>query len=131
MEEKNIKLFLVDDDPMVRDLYERAFRLMGYDIETAIDGQDAVEKLDKMEKLPKLILLDILMPKMTGFDVLHYIKNSAKLKDILVVTLTSVSETEVAEKTLKLGASCYLVKSDYEPAEIAAKVEEVIAENSK
>ena len=130
MKDKNVKLLLVEDEASLRDLYEQVFRLMGYHIETAVDGQDAVEKLDKMTELPVLILLDMMMPKMTGFDVLRYIKNSGKLKDILIVILSSLDGGEEAETAKKLGAVRYLVKSKYEPRQVVEQVEEIIAEHS-
>ncbi len=129
MEPKNIKLLLAEDNALIRDLYENAFRLMGYSIEIAIDGQDAVDKLEQMSPVPDLVLLDILMPKMNGYDVLHYIKNSEKLKNILVVMLTSLGDDEAAEKTLSLGASAFFVKDEHEPSEIAQKVEDIIAKS--
>ena len=130
METKNKKLLLVDDDFMIRDLYEQAFRLMGYNIETAVDGSDAVGKLEQMDRLRDLILLDIKMPNMSGYDVLQYIKNNTKLKDIPVILLTSISDEGAVEKTLKLGVLGYLVKSDYEPREVVVKIEELMAKNS-
>lgn len=130
MKDKNIKLLLAEDDVLLRDLYEQAFRLMGYRIETAVDGQDAVEMLDKMTELPVLILLDMMMPKMTGFDVLRYVKNSGKLKDVLVVILTNLGGEEEAGMARELGAVRYLVKDEYEPKQVVEKVEEVLAEYS-
>jgi CheY-like chemotaxis protein len=126
MEQKNIKIFLVDDELMIRELYEHAFRLVGYHIDTAIDGQDAVDKLEKMEQLPDLIMLDLMMPRMTGFDVLNYIKNSDKFKNIMVVMLTSMPDPEALEKATKLGALGYLIKSQYEPKDVVLKIEEFL-----
>lgn len=128
MEQKDIKLLLVDDEPMLRDLYEHAFRLRGYHIDTAIDGQDAVDKLEKMDELPVLIMLDLMMPRMTGFDVLNYIKNSEKFKNIKVVMLTSLPDPEALEKAIRLGALGCLIKSENEPREVVEKVEAMMSE---
>jgi CheY-like chemotaxis protein len=126
MIDKNVKLMLVEDEATLRDLYENAFRLMGYHIETAIDGQDAVDKLEQMDELPVLIMLDVMMPRMTGFDVLNYIKNSDKFKNIPVVMLTNIGDEEAAQKALEQGAVRYLVKGDYEPKQVVEKVEETL-----
>ena len=119
-------MLLVDDDLNIRYLYEQAFRLMGYNIETAVNGQDAINKLEKMDPLPALILLDMIMPTMTGFDVLNYMRHSPQLKNMVVVMLTSVSDEEAVEKAMKLGAVGYLIKTEHEPREIVAKVQEFI-----
>lgn len=129
MLEKNAKIFLVEDDPLIWDLYERAFRFMGYHIEIAVNGEEAVKMLDKMETLPSLILLDIMMPKMNGFEVLKHLKESERLKNIAVVMLTNLAGKEDAEKALELGALLYLVKSNYEPKQIIEEVEKVISKN--
>ena len=131
MEDKNIKFLLVEDDPMIWDLYEQAFRLKGYTIEVAVDGDEAIKKLDTMDELPSLVLLDIMMPKVDGLDVLRHIKASNKLKGITVVMLTNLSESKSVEEALKLGAVRYLVKQDYTPNEIVGQVEDVIAQNFK
>ena len=124
--DKNITILLAEDDSLLRDLYEQAFRLVGYHIEIAIDGQDAVDKLDHMSQLPGLILLDMMMPRMSGFDVLRYLKHSEKYKDIQVIILSNVAEQEAIDNALKLGASNYLIKTDYVPSEIVAKVGEMM-----
>lgn len=127
MPEEKSKVFLVEDDLILRRLYEWAFRLMKHEIDVAYDGEEAIKKLDAMETLPSTILLDIVMPKVNGFEVLAHIKESERLKNIPVIVLTNSSGKEEAEKALKLGAIMYLVKSEHEPKEIVKKVEAVVA----
>ena len=120
-------LFLAEDDPLMSRMYERAFKASGYDIEMAHDGEEAINKLEKMGKSPTVILLDIMMPKKNGFDVLRQIKLNEKLKHIPVVMLTNLAGQEDAEKALSLGAVLYLVKSQYDPKEIVNKIKEIIS----
>lgn len=124
-------LFLAEDDPLMSRMYERAFKLSGYNIEMAADGDEAISKLEKMEVLPTVILLDIMMPKQNGFDVLKHIKENDKLKKIPVIMLTNLAGQEDAEKALSMGAVLYLVKSQYDPKEIINKINEIITASSR
>ena len=120
------KIFLVEDDPLMIRMYEKAFKLSGYEIEMAFDGEEAIAKLKTMDPRPTLVL-DIMMPKLSGFEVLKHIKQDPKLKAIPVVALTNLAGKEDAEKALGLGAVLYLVKSQYDPKQIVDKVKEILA----
>jgi CheY-like chemotaxis protein len=121
------KLFMAEDDPLMSRMYERAFRLGGHELTLAHDGEEALAALQKMDEKPTLILLDIMMPKMNGFDVLRKVKEDATLKSIPVIMLTNLAGESDAEKALGLGAVLYLVKSQYDPKQIVGKVQEIIA----
>lgn len=125
------KIFIVEDDPLMARLYERIFRLEKYTIEMAFDGQEAITKIEGMSEKPTLVLLDIMMPKLNGFEVLKYIKRHPELKTIPVIMLTNLAGKEDAERALELGAVLYLVKSQYEPREILQKVREVMEAYSR
>jgi len=118
---------MAEDDPLMSRMYERAFRLGGHELTLAHDGEEALASLQKMDEKPTLILLDIMMPKMNGFDVLRKIKEDEKLKSIPVIMLTNLAGESDAEKALGLGAVLYLVKSQYDPKQIVGKVQEIIA----
>ncbi len=118
---KNI--LLVEDEPLLLDLYQEAFEDAGLEVEIAENGAEALKKADKN---PRLILLDILMPGMNGFEVLKKLKNNSKTKDIPVIVLTNLgSEQSDKDKqlALSLGAVDYLVKSYHTPDEIVEIVE--------
>ena len=119
-------LFMAEDDPLMSRMYERAFRLGGHAITLAYDGNEALDVLEKMEPKPVLIMLDVMMPKLSGFDVLRKIKENEHTKNIPVVLLTNLAGQDDAEKGLSLGAVLYLVKSQYNPRQIVSKVEEII-----
>ena len=119
-------LFIAEDDPLMSRMYEKAFKLGGHDLTLAHDGEEALSTLQKMEKKPGVILLDVMMPKMSGFDVLRKIKAEETLKNIPVILLTNLAGQEDAEKGLQLGAVVYLIKSQYSPKQVVDKVEEII-----
>lgn len=123
-------LFIAEDDPLMSRMYERAFRLGGYELKMTFDGQEAISTLKEMDPKPTLVLLDVMMPKMSGFDVLRAMKSDEKLKDIPVILLTNLAGQQDAEKGLELGAVAYLVKSQYSPKQVVEKVEEVVKSHS-
>ena len=125
------KLFIAEDDPLMSRMYERAFRLGGHELTVSHDGEEALSLLQKTDPKPTVILLDVMMPKINGFDVLRKIKEDEKLKNIPVIMLTNLSGDSDAEKALSLGAVLYLVKSQYDPKQIVAKVEEIIKASSR
>ena len=120
-----IKLFMAEDDSLLLHIYEKKFKASGYEIEFAMDGEEAISKLKNMEIKPAVILLDCQMPRMGGFEVMQEIKEDSELKDIPVIFLTNMYEEADEKKGLSLGAVAYLVKSQYIPSEIVGKVKEV------
>lgn len=96
----------------------------GYKVIHALDGEIGIN-LAKTEK-PDLILLDIILPKIDGFEVLKELKKDKKTKDIPVIVLTNLENPEDIEKSLSLGANTYLVKSDYQLEEIYEKIKQQI-----
>jgi DNA-binding response OmpR family regulator len=125
------KIFMSEDDPLMGRMYERAFKTSGYELETASDGEMAVSKLKAMDAAPTVIILDVMMPKMNGFDVLKAVKQEEKLKNAPVIMLTNLAGEADAEKALSLGAVLYLVKSQYDPKQIVEKVKEIISASSR
>ena len=121
------RIFIVEDDPLMSRMYQKAFKLNNYEIEQAFDGEEAIAKLETMNPKPLIIVLDVMMPKMSGFDVLKHIKASPDLKSIPVVMLSNLAGQEDAEKALSMGAVLYLVKSQYEPKQIVEKIKEIIS----
>ena len=121
------KILIVDDDPLLVRLYEKAFRLSKYETETAFDGESALEKLKMAGVKPTLILLDVMMPKMNGLELLSKIKIDAGLKELPVIMLTNLAGDKDAEEALLRGAITYLVKSKYQPKEVVQKVKEIMS----
>ena len=121
-----VKILIVEDDPLLVGLYEKSFKLAGYEAETAFNGREGFEKLELMDKKPTVILSDIMMPEMNGLEFLEKIKANPNLKNIPVIMLTNLAGDKDAERALSLGAITYLVKSQYQPKEVVAKVKELI-----
>lgn len=118
-------IMVVEDDVFISDIYDVKLSSSGYTIILANNGRDAIEKLKEGAK-PQLILLDIIMPYMDGFDVLNALKENAAWKDIPVVLLTNLSQKSDIDRALELGAKDYLIKSHFTPSEVLSKVEKYI-----
>jgi CheY-like chemotaxis protein len=126
-EEKNEKkmIMIAEDDAFIGDIYEIKLKNAGYDVILANNGRDAIEKLESGVK-PDILLLDIVMPYMDGFDVLEAMKNREEWNGIPVVLLTNLSQKEDIDKGISLGAKDYLIKSHFTPTEVLSKVEKYI-----
>lgn len=112
------KVLLIEDEPLIVELYQEAFEQEEFTLEIAANGQ---EGLKKAEGIPDLILLDILLPGINGFEVLKELKKNSRTHDIPVIVLTNLgSEQSDSDKhlALSLGAIEYLVKSYHTPDEI-------------
>jgi DNA-binding response OmpR family regulator len=106
-------------------MYEKAFKKSGFDLTVAFDGDEAVRTLKAMDPKPDVAVLDVMMPKKSGFEVLRDMKADPELKKIPVILLTNLAGQQDAEKGLELGAVLYLVKSQYSPMEIVTKIKEI------
>ena len=123
----NSKVLLVDDSKFLRIANERALSRAGYDVSTAADGEEALTLAN--DKLPDIILLDMLLPKISGPDVLKALKANPATKDIPVIVLSSLSQKN-EEKLLNEGAAAYFEKStlelDKSSDRLAAAIEMVL-----
>ena len=117
---KKPKLLIVEDDKFLLDLLKKGFTDQGIDIDIAIDGEDALDKISKNP--PDLILLDLILPKVDGFEVLERIKKDPESSKIPVIILSNLGQKEEIERGLKLGAEDYLVKASFPLEQIVAKV---------
>ena len=118
------KILIVEDDPFVQRFYKRLFEVSKFQVDMASDGQEGLRKAREM--LPDLILLDIVMPKLGGMDVLALLKAGEATKDIPVVMLTVLNDQDTVRKATRLGASGFIVKSEIEPEKLLEKVNEYI-----
>lgn len=118
-------VLIIEDDPLVSRMYQTVFEFEGFDVEMARNGEEGLEKLKKNK--PKMILLDVMMPKMSGIEVLQELKSDPNTKNIPVVVLTNLSGDKDAEKALELGAVKFIVKSKNKPKQIVAQIREILA----
>lgn len=118
------KILIVDDDPLIIRMYHTALSYQGFDIVTAENGIDALDKIKKSEF--DLIIFDVMMPEMSGLDLLTAIKADPKYKDIPTIALTNLAGTQDAEEIIKLGANKYIIKSEHKPKDIVDAVNELL-----
>lgn len=116
-------ILLVEDDQILIRMYTRKFENEGFKVLAAYDGGEGLKMLQESTPKPNIILLDVMLPKMNGFELLEKIKADQETKNIPVILLTNLGGgQEDREKGQKLGAADYLVKSDLTPAQIVEKV---------
>jgi DNA-binding response OmpR family regulator len=120
------KILIVEDDKFLRELISRKLQKEGYEIVQAADGEEGEKKIK--ETKPDLILLDLILPGIDGFEVLSRIKQDPTVAPIPVVILSNLGQKEEIEKGLKLGAVDYLVKAHFTPAEIVEKIKVILKE---
>src|SRR3989338_6731115 len=119
------KILIIEDDPLMLRMYQKIFKFEGYEVTVASNGEEGIDQTRK-EK-PTLILLDIMMPKMNGLEVLDKLKNDPATKKIPIVMLTNLAGSHDAEKALTLGAVKYIVKSEFDPKQVTNMVKEILA----
>lgn len=118
------KVLIIEDDAPYRKIYKRKFEVSGYEAEVAEDGVIGIEKMRSFK--PDIVFVDLMMPKMDGFQVLDTAKADPELKAIPIVVLTNLSTSSDADKVLQKGALTILVKSNTEPNAIVAKANEIL-----
>ena len=119
------KVAIIEDDISIKDLYSLKLKREGYDVRAATDGVSGL-KLIK-EFLPDLIMLDLMMPVMTGDEMLEKMRTHDWAKNIRVIVLTNISKDEITTKLKPLDVDRYIVKADYTPKQIVELVKEVLA----
>ncbi len=115
-------LLIAEDDPVLRQLYQRKFSLEGYQIRTANDGEEAVKMLT--EQLPSLLVLDINMPKMDGFQVLELLPKEKRT--FPVIMLSNLADERTLARSKDLGADGFLIKKDMTIKGLVELVEKLI-----
>ena len=119
MEEKK-RILLVEDDETLSAVYQSRLELEGFDVKAVYNGEDALSAT--LEYHPDLILLDVMMPKISGFDVLDILKNTPETKDIRVVMLTALGQEKDRKRAEDLGVNDYLVKSQVVISDVVERV---------
>ncbi len=113
-------ILIVEDEEYLRDLYLQVLQSEGYEVEIAANGEEAYEKMS--QKQYGLVILDVILPKMDGLQVLDKLNNEGKQKNDNIVLLTNLGQDLVVAKALDFGVRGYMVKSDYTPEELVAEV---------
>ncbi|OGM26723.1 hypothetical protein A3D00_01450 [Candidatus Woesebacteria bacterium RIFCSPHIGHO2_02_FULL_38_9] len=125
------RIFVIEDDFYIRDLYVEFFTQSGYEVVTATDGQQALEKVKGQGKFD-VILLDIMLPQKSGIDVLKVFKSpEASTKDTPVFMLTNLGDENIIKEAFKLGADGYFLKVQLTPGDIINEIEAFLAKQNK
>ena len=121
------KILLVEDDKSLREIYGVRLLAEGYDIVSAGDGEEALAMAIKDR--PALIVSDVMMPKISGFDMLDILRSTTETRDIKVIMMTALSSEDQRKRGEQLGADRYLVKSQVGIEDVVRTVHEVLADS--
>lgn len=117
---KNRTILIVEDELPFRQIYRDAMEMHGYKVIEAGDGQEALETIEKQK--PDLVLLDLVLPKVNGFDVLTHLKNHDELKNIPVVVYSIMNDKPSIDRAMNLGANDFTIKGETPAVEVLNKV---------
>jgi len=119
------KIIIVEDEQAIAEMYRFKLQQAGYEVRFAYNGVDGLALAEEFK--PDLILLDLMMPKMSGEEMLRHLRATNWGKDMKVIILTNVSEDTVSKELDPLKVSRYMVKANYTPSQVAEAVPEVLA----
>ena len=125
------KILIVEDNMEIARMYERAFRLNGFETVVVHDGEDALKALEASQELPAAIVLDVVMPHMNGLDFILHVRAQERYKAVPIAVLTNSFGKEDADRFLSEGADLYLVEIDTGASEVVEKVQELITHNGR
>ncbi len=118
------KILIVEDDKFLRELISQKILQEGYDVSEAVDGEKGVTSVKEVK--PDLVLLDLILPGIDGFEVLSRIKADPETSKIPVIILSNLGQKDDIDRGLKMGAVDYMIKAHFTPAEIITKVRGIL-----
>lgn len=122
----SLSILLVEDDSFISGMYQTKLTGLGYQVELVEDGEVAADRLQQ-DPLPDLVLLDVVLPKKDGFEILEQMRGDDRTKKLPVILLTNLGQKPDVERGLKLGADDYIIKAHYTPSEVVEKIKQVLA----
>ena len=133
MPENNIqnqsKVLVIEDDQRINKVYTVKLSVEGIKVATAIDGEEGLRKV--YSELPDLIILDLMLPKKSGFEILKEIKADSRVKHIPVLILSNLAQEKEIDEGMALGADGYIVKSNISIQQVVEKIKETIEKTKK
>lgn len=117
------KILLIEDEIYIREMYEYVLKKKNYLVLAAADGEEGYKLA---QQKPNLILLDIMLPKIHGIDVLKKLKSDTKTKDIPVVMITNLADKEIIENAFTIGAQGYILKVRFDPEEVCTTIKQFL-----
>jgi DNA-binding response OmpR family regulator len=122
------KVVLVEDDPLLIDIYATKFKEAGFQVAVVDRGDAAQARIEK--ERPDLVVLDIVLPQKDGWEILRCLKSNPKTKDTKVIILSNLGQKEEIEKGMGLGAAGYLIKAHYTPSQVVKEMRKILQESS-
>ncbi len=119
------KIFIIEDEQFIADIYVRQLQKEGFEVKHAADGNLGLQMLQT--EAFDLLLLDIMLPGMTGLEILKHFKQAAPQSKMIILLLTNLGQDDVIKTGFDLGAQGYLIKNNYTPQQIAAEVKSALA----
>jgi CheY-like chemotaxis protein len=117
------RVLIAEDDFFIRDIYSKVFSLAGYTVDVAVDGEDAMNKIKAQPEPYDMLLLDIMMPKLTGLDVLKQLRAmTTPAKNMSVFILSNLGQQNIIEEAFKIGMDGYIIKSQMTPQQIVDEI---------
>lgn len=126
MTNSNKSIVLVEDDTFISGMYQTKLASLGFSVEVKEDGEAAWERLSQ-DPLPDLVLLDIVLPKKDGFEILEGLRKEDRTKNLPIILLTNLGQKPDVERGIKLGADDYIIKAHFTPSEVVDKIKKVLA----
>ncbi len=124
MEKKDIKILIVEDDAMLNKIYQTKLGILGYQVVAAYDGEEGLKKIETEN--PSIVLLDLMLPKKNGYEVLEAAKQNLQLSRIPIILLSNLGQEEDMKRGLALGAADFLVKSNVKLETVINRIESVL-----
>jgi DNA-binding response OmpR family regulator len=118
------KIFLVEDDPFLVDIYSTKFKKLGYEVVSTPGGEEILGKI--REEKPDIVVLDIVLPNIDGWEILKRIRGDEELKDLKIVILSNLGQEEEVKKGMELGATKYLIKAHLNPSEVIEEIRKTL-----
>jgi len=118
------KILIIEDDQRINKVYTAKLLIEGIEVSTALDGEEGLRRI--YDEKPDLILLDLMLPKKSGFEILKEIKKDEKIKDIPVLILSNLAQEKEIEEGLALGAQDYLVKTNYSIQQVMERIKKAL-----
>ena len=118
------KILLIEDDKFLRELMVKKLLTMDYDVTSAVDGESGLSMIKEVK--PDVVLLDLILPGINGFEVLEKAKQDPEIADIPVIILSNLGQKEYIERGQKLGAADFMIKAHFTPQEVVNKIKTIL-----
>lgn len=120
------KILIIEDEKILGEMYREKFTQAGFDVVLAVSAEEGMEAVPKVK--PDLILLDILLPRANGIGFMGWLKEQKEFSSIPVVAFSNYDEPTTKKEAFQLGIKDYLIKTNYTPSEIVAKIKQLLSE---